>query len=173
LLSLAGAAAATAAPASPPPVTVLTSAFGSGSGDVFITPTGDTWTTYKVNRRAGDIVWQLGGKASSFTVQAGPGQTLDSAGELFAWQHDPEALGHGLYTCSTTSPPATRYSRTAGRSRSSSTHATGSRRWSPPMINPRAWWRRRKATPSRPVMAACSSDGDRCRTSPSSTATAT
>ena len=27
----------------------------------------DTWTTYKVNRHSGAIIWQLGGKASSFT----------------------------------------------------------------------------------------------------------
>jgi hypothetical protein len=58
----------------------------------------NTWTTYKVNRFSGDIVWQLGGKASSFRISAAPGQVLDSAGEAFAWQHDPEALGHGLYT---------------------------------------------------------------------------
>jgi Arylsulfotransferase (ASST) len=58
----------------------------------------DTWTTYKVNRSTGDILWQLGGKASSFTVKAAPGQSLDSAGEIFAWQHDPESLGHGIYT---------------------------------------------------------------------------
>ena len=58
----------------------------------------DTWTTYKVNRFNGNIVWQLGGKDSSFALQAGPGQTLDSAGEIFAWQHDPEALGGGVYT---------------------------------------------------------------------------
>ena len=58
----------------------------------------DTWTTYKVDRQTGNIIWQLGGKDSSFTLQTGPGQTLDSAGELFAWQHDPEALGHGIYT---------------------------------------------------------------------------
>jgi hypothetical protein len=58
----------------------------------------DTWTTYKVDRRSGDIIWQLGGKNSSFTLDAAPGQVLDSAGEIFAWQHDPEALGDGLYT---------------------------------------------------------------------------
>ncbi len=58
----------------------------------------DTWTTYEVNPRTGNILWQLGGKDSSFTLQAAPGQTLDSAGELFAWQHDPEALGNGVYT---------------------------------------------------------------------------
>jgi hypothetical protein len=58
----------------------------------------NTWTTYKVNRHSGDIVWQLGGKASSFTLKAGPGQVLDNANEIFAWQHDPEALGHGVYT---------------------------------------------------------------------------
>jgi hypothetical protein len=58
----------------------------------------DTWTSYDVNRATGGINWQLGGKDSSFTLQAAPGQTLDSAGEIFAWQHDPESLGNGLYT---------------------------------------------------------------------------
>lgn len=58
----------------------------------------DTWTTYEVSRSSGKILWQLGGKASSFTEQAGPGQVLDSADEIFAWQHDPEALGDGVYT---------------------------------------------------------------------------
>ena len=54
----------------------------------------DTWTTYKVNHATGDIIWQLGGKASSFTLKTAPGQTLDNAGEFFAWQHDPEQVGH-------------------------------------------------------------------------------
>jgi Arylsulfotransferase (ASST) len=45
-----------------------------------------------------NIIWQLGGKDSSFTLQAAPGQVLDSANEIFAWQHDPEALGDGVYT---------------------------------------------------------------------------
>ncbi len=58
----------------------------------------DTWTTYKVNRFNGSIIWQLGGKDSSFKLEAAPGQVLDSAGEIFAWQHDPEALGNGVYT---------------------------------------------------------------------------
>jgi hypothetical protein len=58
----------------------------------------NTWTTYEVSPYSGKILWQLGGKASSFTLQAAPGQTLDSASEIFAWQHDPEALGHGVYT---------------------------------------------------------------------------
>jgi hypothetical protein len=58
----------------------------------------NTWTTYKVGRVSGQIIWQLGGKASSFTLRAAPGQSLDNAGELFAWQHDPEAVGHDEYT---------------------------------------------------------------------------
>jgi arylsulfotransferase ASST len=58
----------------------------------------DTWTTYKVNRRSGAVIWQLGGKASSFTLRAAPGQSLNDAGDIFAWQHDPESLGHGEYT---------------------------------------------------------------------------
>jgi len=58
----------------------------------------DTWTTYKVSLATGDIIWQLGGKDSSFRLQAAPGQALDSAGEIFAWQHDPQPLGNDTYT---------------------------------------------------------------------------
>jgi hypothetical protein len=58
----------------------------------------DTWATYDVNRFTGNINWILGGKNSSFTVQAAPGQTLDSAGEIFAWQHDPEQVGPDTFT---------------------------------------------------------------------------
>jgi hypothetical protein len=58
----------------------------------------DTWTTYEVSLRTGAIEWQLGGKASSFTLKAGQGQVLNDAGDIFAWQHDPEAHGHGVYT---------------------------------------------------------------------------
>ncbi len=57
-----------------------------------------TWTAFKVDRRTGATIWQLGGKQSSFTEQAAPGQTLDSANEIFAWQHDPEAIGNNEYT---------------------------------------------------------------------------
>jgi hypothetical protein len=57
-----------------------------------------TWTTYKVSRRTGKIIWELGGKQSTFTLRAAPGQVLDRAGEIFAFQHDPEALGNGVYT---------------------------------------------------------------------------
>jgi hypothetical protein len=58
----------------------------------------NTWTTYKVNIRTGQIIWELGGKQSSFTLKAAPGQVLDHDGEIFAWQHDPEAIGGGAYT---------------------------------------------------------------------------
>ncbi len=58
----------------------------------------DTWTTYDVSLGSGHINWQLGGKTSSFTLKAAPGQSLDDAGEIFAWQHDPEYLGNGIYT---------------------------------------------------------------------------
>ena len=57
-----------------------------------------TWATYKVNRAGGDIIWTLGGDNSSFRLRAAPGQRLNRDGEIFAWQHDPEALGNGLYT---------------------------------------------------------------------------
>jgi Arylsulfotransferase (ASST) len=58
----------------------------------------NTWTTYKVSLRTGKILWQLGGKASSFKLTAAKGQVLNSAGDIFAWQHDPEGHGHGIYT---------------------------------------------------------------------------
>jgi hypothetical protein len=58
----------------------------------------DTWTTYKVGRHSGNIIWQLGGKASDFTFKAASGQSLNNAGEIFAWQHDPEALGNDEYS---------------------------------------------------------------------------
>ena len=57
-----------------------------------------TWTIYKVNLRTGAMMWQLGGKHSTFALKAAPGQKLDSAGEIFAFQHDPEALGGNVYT---------------------------------------------------------------------------
>ena len=58
----------------------------------------NTWTTYDVDPDTGDIVWQLGGKDSSFQLQASPGQALNDAGDIFAWQHDPEALGNDEYS---------------------------------------------------------------------------
>jgi outer membrane protein assembly factor BamB len=58
----------------------------------------NTWTTYKVNIHTGQIIWELGGKQSSFTLKAAPGQVLDHDGEIFTWQHDPEAIGGGEYT---------------------------------------------------------------------------
>jgi len=58
----------------------------------------NTWTVFKVNRHTGRIMWQLGGKHSSFALRAAPGQHLDHAGKIFAWQHDPEAIGGGEYT---------------------------------------------------------------------------
>ena len=57
-----------------------------------------TWTTYKVNLHTGAIIWELGGKQSTFKLKAAPGQVLDSAGEIFAYQHDPEAIGNDEYT---------------------------------------------------------------------------
>jgi hypothetical protein len=59
----------------------------------------NTWTVFKVDRHSGRTVWQLGGKHSSFALSAAPGQVLDRAGQIFAWQHDPEAaIGGGEYT---------------------------------------------------------------------------
>jgi hypothetical protein len=56
------------------------------------------WAVYKVSLRTGNIIWVLGGKHSTFRLKAAPGQVLDSAGEIFAYQHDPEAIGNNEYT---------------------------------------------------------------------------
>jgi len=64
----------------------------------FLIDARDTWTTYEVSPRTGKIEWRLGGKDSSFKVAAAKGQVLDNVGEIFAWQHDPEGHGHGIYT---------------------------------------------------------------------------
>ena len=56
------------------------------------------WAVYKVSLRTGKIIWVLGGKHSTFRPKAAPGQVLDKAGEIFAYQHDPEAIGHNEYT---------------------------------------------------------------------------
>ncbi|HEX4223870.1 MAG TPA: arylsulfotransferase family protein [Pseudonocardiaceae bacterium] len=58
----------------------------------------DTWTSYEISRKDGSIRWQLGGKASSFTLKAAPGQQLNAAGDITSWQHDPEPLGNGNYS---------------------------------------------------------------------------
>jgi len=60
----------------------------------------DTWTAYKVDRHSGQILWQLGGKASAnnYNIVAAPGQVLNKAGVITAWQHDFESQGNGIYT---------------------------------------------------------------------------
>jgi Arylsulfotransferase (ASST) len=58
----------------------------------------NTWAAYDVDHRSGQVLWTLGGKNSSFTVKATTGTTLTNAGTLFAWQHDTEDHGNGLFT---------------------------------------------------------------------------
>ena len=76
-----------------------------------------TWTIYKVNLRTGAIMWELGGKQSSFSLEAAPGQVLDKDGEIFSWQHDPEALGGGLYSWSRRRIPGQPHGLAPGHSR--------------------------------------------------------
>lgn len=47
----------------------------------------NTWTIYKINKEAGNIIWQLGGKQSSFTIEKGA---------TFSWQHDARFLPNNL-----------------------------------------------------------------------------
>jgi Arylsulfotransferase (ASST) len=66
-------------------------------GDLLISAR-DAWAVYKVSLHTGKIIWVLGGKHSTFRLKAGPGQVLDKAGEIFAYQHDPEPIGNDEYT---------------------------------------------------------------------------
>ncbi len=49
----------------------------------------NTWATYLVSETTGNVLWQLGGKHSSFTL--GPGVS-------FAWQHDAQLLPNDTLT---------------------------------------------------------------------------
>jgi Arylsulfotransferase (ASST) len=74
----------------------------------------NTWATYDVSLPTGNVNWVLGGKDSTFTEQAAPGQSLDTAGAIFAWQHDPEQVGPDTFTWfdDEASPQELPYSRT-------------------------------------------------------------
>ncbi|MCU7722183.1 arylsulfotransferase family protein [Actinoplanes sp. KI2] len=48
-----------------------------------------TWTTYKINKRTGAVIWRLGGKKSDFTIE-------EKA--KFAWQHDFRQRRDGTYS---------------------------------------------------------------------------
>jgi hypothetical protein len=46
----------------------------------------NTWTSYEIDGRSGEILWRLGGRHSSFALGRGTGP---------AWQHDPRQLANG------------------------------------------------------------------------------
>ena len=128
-----------------------------------------TWTTYKVNLRTGKIIWELGGKQSTFKLTAAPGQVLDTAGEIFAFQHDPEAIGNGEYTFfddesdgSTTLLP---HSRVVTVKLDLTTKVATLVK---SVDQPEGRWPRLRGTRRPPPTGTCSSAGARCPTSPSS-----
>ncbi len=49
----------------------------------------NTWTLYRINKPTGNIVWRLGGKQSSFTIESGA---------EFFWQHDARFLSSTMTT---------------------------------------------------------------------------
>jgi len=55
-----------------------------------------TWTVYDVNSQTGQIVWELGGRQSSFKV---------APDAQFSWQHDARQLGPDLFTLFDNSGP--------------------------------------------------------------------
>ena len=48
-----------------------------------------TWTTYKIHRTTGEVIWRLGGKKSDFTLEERA---------KFAWQHDFRQRRDGSYS---------------------------------------------------------------------------
>jgi hypothetical protein len=46
-----------------------------------------TWTIYRINKPSGNIIWRLGGKQSSFTIESGAS---------FSWQHDARFLPNNM-----------------------------------------------------------------------------
>lgn len=50
-----------------------------GPNDTLLVSMRDMWSIYNINKKTGNIIWQLGGKQSDFTF--GPNAT-------FSWQHD-------------------------------------------------------------------------------------
>jgi hypothetical protein len=64
-----------------------------------------TWTVYDVNSTTGQIVWELGGRQSSFKL--GPGAA-------FSWQHDARQLGPNLFTVFDNSGPPTAHPASRG-----------------------------------------------------------
>jgi hypothetical protein len=58
----------------------------------------NTWTTYKVTCTPGRSCGSSAASTAPSSCTAAPGQVLDRDGEIFAWQHDPEAIGNGEYT---------------------------------------------------------------------------
>ena len=53
--------------------------------DDIIVSSRSTWTIYRINKPTKNIIWQLGGKQSSFTIESGA---------EFSWQHDARFLAH-------------------------------------------------------------------------------
>jgi hypothetical protein len=47
----------------------------------------NTWTVYRISRKTGRFVWQLGGKQSNFTIENGA---------AFSWQHDTRFLPNNV-----------------------------------------------------------------------------
>ena len=47
----------------------------------------NTWTIYRINKPTGNIIWELGGKQNSFTIESGA---------EFSWQHDARFLPNNL-----------------------------------------------------------------------------
>ena len=130
----------------------------------------NTWTAYKVNLHTGEIMWELGGKQSSFSLEAAPGQVLDKDGEIFSWQHDPEALGGGLYTWFDDESPDPSGGSLLGHSRAVTVRldlATHVATLIKPDNQPKAWSPGSRATADHPG-GTCSSAGPHSGTSRSS-----
>jgi hypothetical protein len=72
-------------------------AVSAGPNGTILINSRHTWSTYDVDPRTGHVNWVLGGPGSTLTQRAAPGQTLNSYGDLFAYEHDPQYVGNNRY----------------------------------------------------------------------------
>jgi hypothetical protein len=114
-------------------------------------------------------MWVLGGKHSTFKLKAAPGQVLDRTGEIFAYQHDPEAIGNHEYTVfddqSGGGSGLLPYSQVVTVRLDLATKVATLVK---SVKQPGGCWPQNRATRRPPATATCSSAGAPCPTSPSS-----
>ena len=69
----------------------------TGDGNLLLSAR-HTWSTYKIDRSNGDLMWTLGGKHSDFNPLTTGADVNPSEAYAFCWQHDARELPDGSYS---------------------------------------------------------------------------